>query len=273
MISYWFCTHHNSCCSLFSLVVPFAAPNHLLPFINMWILESLGICLTDLGAILILQTPQQPTYWLHVIPPSWDFHNTPNTPTIHLSTLRHYPLTVLTFHSCWVSTTPRRIISDVTVIMKTPAFLHKWRSLHSPVYSIWNGWIPTPFHVLHIDYFLAGNPAIFSFHSHYGVHMEWTIPWTFHVLVHVDSMWIPWNFQWIYIVNSCTIPYGFHGRIQIKFHGKTTKCVIKNSVNIKNQQVDSTTPHVYGWKCVLTAESYNCYETTHCPLLQQIAKW
>ena len=38
--------------------------------------------------------------------------------------------------------------------------------------SIWNGWSPTPFHGLHMDYFLAGNAAIFSFHTHYGVHMD-----------------------------------------------------------------------------------------------------
>ena len=80
-------------------------------------------------------------------------------------------------------------------------------------------------------------------------------------------MWIPWNFQWIYIVNSCTIPYGFHVRIHIKFHGKTTNCVVKNSVNIKNRTVDSTTHHVHGRKCALTAEPYNCYKTTHCPSL------
>ena len=62
--------------------------------------------------------------------------------------------------------------------------------------------------------------------SPYGIHMEWTIPWTFHVLVHMDSMWIPWNFQWIYRENSCTIPYGIHG--------KTINCVVKNSVKNKN---------------------------------------
>ena len=38
--------------------------------------------------------------------------------------------------------------------------------------------------------------------------MEWTIPWTFHGPVHVDSIWIPWNFQ---IPIPWTIPYGFHG--------------------------------------------------------------
>ena len=30
------------------------------------------------------------------------------------------------------------------------------------------------------DYFFPGNPAIFSFHTHYEVHIEWTIPYTFH---------------------------------------------------------------------------------------------
>jgi hypothetical protein len=43
--------------------------------------------------------------------------------------------------------------------------------------------------------------------------MEWTIPWTFHGPVHVDSIWIPWNFQiqipWtIPIWIPWTIPHG-----------------------------------------------------------------
>ena len=88
-------------------------------------------------------------------------------------------------------------------------------------------------------------------------------------------MWIPWNFQWIYIVNSCTIPYGFHvlvhmdsmEEIHMKFHGKTTNCVVKNSVNIKNRTIDSTMHHVHGRRCVLTAEPYDCFKSTHCPLL------
>jgi hypothetical protein len=58
----------------------------------------------------------------------------------------------------------------------------KSRSLHSPLFSIW---IPTPFHGLHMDYFLAGNPAIFLFHTHYGIHMQ-SMDW---------SMWNPWNFH------------------------------------------------------------------------------
>ena len=55
--------------------------------------------------------------------------------------------------------------------------------------------------------------------------------------------------------------------IHIKFGGKTTTCVVKNSVNIKNRTVDSTTRHVHGQRCVLTAEPYDCYKSTHCPLL------
>ena len=38
--------------------------------------------------------------------------------------------------------------------------------------SIWNGWIPTSFHGLDMDNFLAGNPANLLFHAHYGIHME-----------------------------------------------------------------------------------------------------
>ena len=47
----------------------------------------------------------------------------------------------------------------------------------------------------------------------------------------------------------------------------TSNSVEKHSVTIKNQTVDSTTHHVYGQKCTLTAEPCNCYKTPHCPLL------
>ncbi|EDR13053.1 uncharacterized protein LACBIDRAFT_322467 [Laccaria bicolor S238N-H82] len=42
---------------------------------------------------------------------------------------------------------------------------------------------------------LPGNPAIFSFQTHYGIHMEF--PWNdaFHMVSMDWSMWIPWNFQ------------------------------------------------------------------------------
>jgi hypothetical protein len=62
--------------------------------------------------------------------------------------------------------------------------------------SIWNGWIPPPFHGFHMDYFLAGSPAIFPFHTHYGFHME--CPWN--GVFHMDSM-----------DQSMWIPYGIHG--------------------------------------------------------------
>ena len=101
--------------------------------------------------------------------------------------------------------------------------------------------------------------------------MECPIPWTFHALVHVDSMEIPMNLHCKFMYYSIRIPwntpYGFHGRIHIKFRGKMTNCVVKNSVNIKNQTVNSTTRHVHGRKCILTAEPYDCYKITHSPLL------
>ena len=104
-----------------------------------------------------------------------------------------------------------------------------------------------------------------------NITVEWTIPWTFHVLVHVDSMEFPMNLHCKFMYYSIWIPwnspYGFHGRIHIKFCEKTTNCVVKNSVNIKNRTVDSTTCHVHGRQCTLTAEPYNCYKTPHCPLL------
>ena len=55
--------------------------------------------------------------------------------------------------------------------------------------------------------------------------------------------------------------------MHIKFRGKTTNCVVKNSANIENRTVDFTTHHVHGQKCALTAEPYNCYKIPHCPLL------
>jgi hypothetical protein len=96
-----------------------------------------------------------------------------------------------------------------------------------------------------MDYFLAGNPAIFSFHTnmesiwnvHGIVHSIW-IPWTgpcgfhgisnefvvyklqIHVLFHKDSMeqsiWIPWN-------SSYEIPWK-----------NTIQCVVKNGANHEN---------------------------------------
>ena len=76
----------------------------------------------------------------------------------------------------------------------------KRRSLHSPGNSIWipyglGGFHP-PVHGFHMDYFLAGSPAIFSFHTHYEFHMDcpWNTPF------HMDSMH-----------RSMWIPYGFHG--------------------------------------------------------------
>ena len=44
-------------------------------------------------------------------------------------------------------------------------------------------------------HFLAGNPAIFSLHTHYGVHVEWTIPCGFHGISNE-----------FYIANPDTIP-------------------------------------------------------------------
>ena len=96
------------------------------------------------------------------------------------------------------------------------------RSLHSPVYSIWNGWIPTPFHGLHMDYFLAGNPAIFSFHTHHGVHMEsiWNGPFHGHSMF--QSMWIPCGFHGIF--NEFTL------KIYVLFHMDSMEESISNFV-------------------------------------------
>ena len=81
------------------------------------------------------------------------------------------------------------------------------------------------------------------------------------------SMWIPWNFQWIYIANSCTIPYGFHGRVHIKFCGKSIKWVVKKSINIKNWTLSSATHHMHVKEGILTAEAYDCCRIVNCPLL------
>src|SRR6266568_4624243 len=62
---------------------------------------------------------------------------------------------------------------------------------------------------------LAEAPAIFSFHNHYGIHMEWT--WNGHGMIH--SIWIPspfhmdsiWTGSYGFHVHSIwTSPYGFH---------------------------------------------------------------
>ena len=42
-------------------------------------------------------------------------------------------------------------------------------------YGLFFGWQPSHFFIP------------YPLWSPYGIHMEWTIPWTFHVLVHVDS--------------------------------------------------------------------------------------
>ena len=116
-------------------------------------------------------------------------------------------------------------------------------------YGLFFGWQPSHFFIPH------------PLWSPYGFHMEWPIPWTFHVLVHVDSMEFPMNLHCKFMYYSIWIPwnspYGFQGRIHIKFHGKPTNGVVKNSVNIKNRTSDSTTHHVHGQKCVCTAEPYD----------------
>ena len=131
----------------------------------------------------------------------------------------------------------------------------------------------------------------------YGFHMEWVdsnpIPWTayglffgwqpshffipyppwspwngpFHGHSMFQSMWIPWNFQWIYTENLCTIPYGFHGRIHIKFRGRTINCIVKNSVTNKNWTLNFMTRHVRKQGSALTVEPCKCYRTIHYPPL------
>jgi hypothetical protein len=82
--------------------------------------------------------------------------------------------------------------------------------------------IPIPWNSM--DYFLAGNPAICSFHTHYGIHME--CPWN--GAFHMDSMEFPMNLQFINcnsMYYSIRIPwkspYGFHVTVHLKFRGKT----------------------------------------------------
>ena len=111
--------------------------------------------------------------------------------------------------------------------------ISKRRSLHSLGNSIWipyglGGFHP-PVHGFHMDYFLAGSPAIFSFHTHYGFHMDCTWNGAFHGPVHGESIWIPYGFHgissefqlWIHVLfhmesmdqsiwNPWNSPYGFH---------------------------------------------------------------
>ena len=98
------------------------------------------------------------------------------------------------------------------------------RSLHSLVYSIWNGWIPTTFHGLHMDYFLAGNPAIFSFHTHYsiwnpyGMDHYMDIPCAGPCGFHVDSMEFPMNLHCKFMYHSIWIPWKNPHQILWKNH-------------------------------------------------------
>jgi hypothetical protein len=62
--------------------------------------------------------------------------------------------------------------------------------------SIWNRWIPSPFHGIPWTIFwLATQPFFHSMPlwNSDGMSMEWCIPYGFHGLVHVDSMEFPMN--------------------------------------------------------------------------------
>ncbi|KIK00891.1 hypothetical protein K443DRAFT_99618, partial [Laccaria amethystina LaAM-08-1] len=81
------------------------------------------------------------------------------------------------------------------------------------------------------------SPAIFSFHTHYGILME--CPWNgaFHMDSMDWSMWIPRNFNELQLqimYHSIRIPWnsphGFHG---IPWESPIN-CVVKNSGNSKN---------------------------------------
>ena len=65
-------------------------------------------------------------------------------------------------------------------------------------------------------FWLATQP-FFSFHTHYGVHMEWPIP-----------CMSPCGFHGISTVNSSTIPYGFHGTVHMDSMEESTSNFMEN---------------------------------------------
>jgi hypothetical protein len=73
--------------------------------------------------------------------------------------------------------------------------------------SIWNLWNPYAIPWNPYGMTLAEAPAIFSFHRHYGIHMEWTWNDAFHM----DSISIPYGFHMD--CSIWTVPYGIHGMI------------------------------------------------------------
>ena len=84
--------------------------------------------------------------------------------------------------------------------------------------SIWNGWIPTPFHGIHMDCFLAGNPAIFSFHTH------------------MESMEFPMNLNCKSMYYSIRIPWSSpHG-----ISWETRSWTMTNGVIVCCHQTDTT---------------------------------
>ena len=123
------------------------------------------------------------------------------------------------------------------------------RSLHSPVYSIWipygmGGFQPHSMDCIWTIFWLATQPffhsipTMESIWNPYGMDHSMDIPCSspcgflvdsmeFPMNLHCKSMyysiWIPWN-----------SPYGFHGRIHIKFRGRTINYIVKNSVINKN---------------------------------------
>jgi hypothetical protein len=84
--------------------------------------------------------------------------------------------------------------------------------------SIWNLWNPYAIPWNPYGMTLAEAPAIFSFHRHYGIHMEWTWNDAFHMdsisipygLFHMESISIPYGFH---MDSIWTVPYGIHGMI------------------------------------------------------------
>ena len=112
------------------------------------------------------------------------------------------------------------------------ALLVTLRSLHSPICSIWNGWNPTPFHGIHMECFLAGDPAIFSFHTHYGIHgISNEFISQIHVLFHMDSMeqWtsnsveklIKWAIKNTIIVRNRTLNFADMSCVQVGEHSSS----------------------------------------------------
>ena len=102
--------------------------------------------------------------------------------------------------------------------------------------SIWNGWIPW----IPYGLFFGWQPSHFSIPYPLWIHVDsMEFPMNLHCKSMYYSIWIPWN-----------SPHGIPWK-------DTNQCIVKNSVNIKNQTLDFATHHVHKQASNLTTTLYD----------------